>query len=60
MALGCLAERITLADTVARERRALASLDDRLLSDIGVDRATASQESGREYWDLPDDRLRRG
>lgn len=51
--LGRLAERIALADAVARERQTLAGLDDRLLRDIGVDRATAIEESRRDYWDLP-------
>ena len=52
-ALGHFAERLALADAVAHERRTLAGLDDRLLRDIGVDRATAVEESRRDYWDLP-------
>ena len=38
---------------VARERRRLASLSDRQLSDIGVDDATAAREAARPFWDLP-------
>ncbi len=34
----------------ARQRRHLAQLDDRLLSDIGVDRATAMQEVSKPFW----------
>ena len=59
-ALGRWLWRLTLADTVARERRTLAMLDDRLLRDIGVDRATAHAESAKHYWDLPADRLDEG
>ncbi len=33
-----------------RQRRHLAQLDDRLLSDIGVDRATAMQEVSKPFW----------
>lgn len=38
---------------VARERHRLATLDPRLLSDIGVDDVTASREAARPFWDLP-------
>ncbi len=34
----------------ARQRRHLARLDDRLLSDIGVDRATAMKEVSKPFW----------
>ncbi|WP_376087708.1 DUF1127 domain-containing protein [Roseomonas sp. CCTCC AB2023176] len=34
------------------ERRLLATLDDRMLSDIGVTRSEAYRESGRAPWDL--------
>ncbi len=34
----------------ARQRRALASLDDRLLSDIGVSRAEADREARKPFW----------
>lgn len=34
----------------ARSRRQLAELDDRMLADIGVDRATARSEADRPFW----------
>lgn len=34
----------------AQERRRLGRLDDRLLHDIGVDRATAELEAGKPFW----------
>jgi uncharacterized protein YjiS (DUF1127 family) len=34
----------------AAARRALARLDDRMLSDIGVDRATADDEINKPFW----------
>ncbi len=34
----------------AAARRALARLDDRMLSDIGVDRATADAEVDKPFW----------
>jgi uncharacterized protein YjiS (DUF1127 family) len=34
----------------ARSRRQLAELDDRMLADIGIDRATAHAESERPFW----------
>ncbi|SFE07345.1 DUF1127 domain-containing protein [Roseivivax sediminis] len=33
-----------------RTRRALADLDDHLLSDIGLDRWTAQAEARRKFW----------
>jgi len=39
----------------AAERRSLADLDDHLLADIGLDRATMRAEAARPFWDLPDD-----
>lgn len=33
-----------------RSRHMLATLDDRMLRDIGVDRATAAEESTRSFW----------
>ena len=35
----------------ARSRRALLSLDDRMLHDIGLDRARAEREGLRKFWD---------
>jgi uncharacterized protein YjiS (DUF1127 family) len=34
----------------ARQRRALLRLDDRMLSDIGVDRGTARMEGQKPFW----------
>jgi uncharacterized protein YjiS (DUF1127 family) len=34
----------------AHSRRLLATLDDRMLSDIGIDRATAAKESSAPFW----------
>ncbi|MFW5679116.1 MAG: DUF1127 domain-containing protein [Pseudomonadota bacterium] len=36
----------------ARERRALAELDDHLLRDIGVSRAEADREAGKPFWQV--------
>ena len=35
---------------LARSRRQLAQLDERLLRDIGLDRATARFEAGKSFW----------
>ena len=34
----------------ARSRRILAELDDRMLQDIGINRATVSSEVSRPFW----------
>ena len=34
----------------AAQRHALAKLDDRLLQDIGVDRASAKAEAAKPFW----------
>jgi uncharacterized protein YjiS (DUF1127 family) len=34
----------------ARQRRILATFDDRLLSDIGVTRLDAEREAGKPFW----------
>ncbi len=39
------------ARKVARQRRELAALDDRMLRDIGVTRDHAERESRRPFWD---------
>ncbi|MDA7967099.1 DUF1127 domain-containing protein [Ruegeria sp.] len=38
---------------VAKQRRALARLDDRALDDIGITRAQARTEAARPIWDAP-------
>ena len=41
---------------VARERRALARLDDRQLADIGITRNAADAEAARPFWDTANTR----
>ncbi len=41
---------------VSRERRSLAGLSERQLSDIGIDAATAAEEASRPFWDVPQGR----
>jgi len=41
---------------VSRERRSLAGLNEHQLRDIGIDTATASEESSRPFWDVPEGR----
>jgi uncharacterized protein YjiS (DUF1127 family) len=36
---------------VARQRRSLLELDERLLKDIGITRADALREASRPFWD---------
>lgn len=43
---------------VARERHALAALDDRMLKDIGMSRSLAHLETSRPFLDVPTARLR--
>lgn len=43
---------------LARERRALLELDDRLLKDIGISRYDALGEASRPFWDEPGQRWR--
>jgi len=38
---------------LARQRRRLAALDDRMLDDIGLDRDAALAEAARPIWDVP-------
>ena len=50
-------DQVLLWQERARSRRDLAALDDRMLRDIGVDRATAEREAGQVFWraaDKPD------
>lgn len=41
-----------------RQRRKLASYDDRMLDDMGIDRLTAEREAARPIWDVPQTWLR--
>jgi len=43
---------------VARQRRALLTLDERLLKDIGITRADAEREASRPFWDMAQERWR--
>ena len=43
---------------VARQRRAVLELDERLLKDIGITRADAEHEASRPFWDLAQERWR--
>lgn len=47
-----------LALQVRRERRALLTLDDAALKDVGFSRIDAHAEAQRSFWDVPVDRLR--
>ena len=43
-------EKVMTRAELARSRRQLAQLDERLLRDIGVDRATARFEASKGFW----------
>lgn len=43
-------ETVMTRAELAKSRRQLAELDDRLLRDIGLDRATARFEANKNYW----------
>ena len=49
------AHRPRIADlfALARQRRALARLDDAALEDIGLSRSDAETEAQRPFWDAP-------
>jgi uncharacterized protein YjiS (DUF1127 family) len=49
-ALVRLDETIGRWHTRARDRRALASLDDRMLLDVGLTRADVQRESAKLFW----------
>lgn len=40
---------------VARQRRQLLAMDVRALKDIGISRADAVAEAGRDFWDIPEE-----
>lgn len=43
-------EKVMTRAELARSRRQLGQLDERLLRDIGLDRATARLEASKGYW----------
>ena len=43
-------EKVMTRAELARSRNQLAQLDERLLRDIGIDRATARFESTKRFW----------
>jgi uncharacterized protein YjiS (DUF1127 family) len=43
-------EKVMTRAELARSRHQLAQLDERLLRDIGIDRATARFEAGKSFW----------
>ncbi len=43
-------EKVMTRAELARSRRQLAQLDERMLRDIGVDRATARFEANKGFW----------
>lgn len=45
--------------TVAGERNSLVGLDDRMLKDIGITRCDAEREASRDFFDVPEYRIRR-
>jgi uncharacterized protein YjiS (DUF1127 family) len=53
-----LLRKFAVAITVRAERRALMSLDQSTLKDMGFNKGQAQCESGRSFWDVPVDRLR--
>ena len=47
-------ERVQTALVERRNRRELAQMDDRMLSDIGASRSDAVMEASRPLWDQPE------
>jgi len=53
-----LGRKIAVALMVRAERRALMSLDEATLKDLGFNKGQADCEASRTFWDVPLDRLR--
>ncbi|OEJ66908.1 DUF1127 domain-containing protein [Magnetovibrio blakemorei] len=53
--VAALVDWVKRAYDVYRQRRHLAHLSARELSDLGITRAQAQFESARPFWDLPND-----
>jgi uncharacterized protein YjiS (DUF1127 family) len=47
-----LVEYVIFWDQRRRDRRTLARLDERMLRDIGIDRATVEDDSTASFWRL--------
>ncbi|MCC5971014.1 MAG: DUF1127 domain-containing protein [Pararhodobacter sp.] len=45
--------RLRTASALARQRHALACMDDDMLRDIGLTRSQAMTEARRPFWDAP-------
>lgn len=52
-----LVRKLALAVAIRAERRALMSLDEAALKDMGFNKGQAAGEYGRSFWDVPADRL---
>jgi uncharacterized protein YjiS (DUF1127 family) len=48
-----LINRVSYWAALARQRRALAALDARLLADVGLTATAAKAEANRSFWDVP-------
>lgn len=48
-----LVQGVAKARAVARQRGALAELDDTMLADLGLSREEARREAQRPFWDAP-------
>jgi uncharacterized protein YjiS (DUF1127 family) len=48
--LKAAADQISVWRFRARSRAVLGTLDDRMLRDLGLDQATAAEESARPFW----------
>ncbi len=49
---GRLLSRLLAWSEIARQRRELLRLDDKLLKDIGLSRADAEREASRPFWSV--------
>lgn len=54
--LARILQRLPAAYQIYRERRALLSLSDHALKDLGLSRADAYREATRPWWEIPRDR----
>jgi len=54
--LRALLRRAALWRALARERRALATLDPHMLRDMGISEGDAAREAARPFWDAPEGR----